>query len=84
MEGEETDKTRQTIQAWFRLRVGGFVMQRTRAAMPHSARAEAALFRVEGRGDDSNNEKGVRVVNEVNEGDVNIVVNRDCEPQCRK
>jgi len=29
---------------WFELRVGGFAMRRTRAAVPHSARVEVALL----------------------------------------
>jgi len=32
-------------QTWFELSVGSFVMPRTRAAMPRSARAGAALLR---------------------------------------
>ena len=38
------EATRETRQAWFVLRVGGFVMPGTRAAVPRSGRAGAALL----------------------------------------
>jgi len=44
----------------------------------HSARAKAVSLN--GRNDDD--EKGVGVVDKVNEGIVNVVVDRDYEPQC--
>jgi len=37
-------KERETRQGWFKLHVGGFGTQRTRAAVPHYARAGVALL----------------------------------------
>ena len=41
---------RETGQAWVKLRVGGFVMPRTHAAVPQSARARAAFLSGRKRG----------------------------------
>jgi len=58
----------ETRQGWVKLRVGGF--EGTRAAVPHSVRAGAAMLN-----------KNVGVVDKIIEGIADIVVDRDCEPQ---
>jgi len=60
----------ETRQSWVKLCVGGFQMRGTRATVPHSVRARAALLN-----------KSVGVVDKINESIANIVVDRDCEPQ---
>jgi len=60
----------ETRQGWVKLRVGGFETRGTRAIVPHSVRAGAALLN-----------KSVGVVDKINEGIADIVVDRDCEPQ---
>jgi len=73
--GEE----REARQGWLKLRVGGFGTQRTRAAMPHYARAGVALLSGgKGYGDD---EKGVEVGDNVI---VDTVFDGDCQPQRRE
>jgi len=64
-----------------RLRVGDFGTQRTRVAEFHYARAVVALLSGgKGYGDD---EKGVEVADNVNEGIAETVFDRDCEPRRR-
>ena len=58
----------ETRQGWVKLRVRGFEMRGTRAAVPHSVRAGTALL-------------NRSVVDKINEGIADIVVDRDCEPQ---
>jgi len=58
----------ETRQGWVKLRVGGFETRGTRATVPHSARARVALLN-----------KSVGVVDKINEGIADIVVDRDCE-----
>jgi len=60
----------ETRQGWVKLRVGSFEMRGTRATVPHSVRAVAALLN-----------KSVGVVDKINESIADIVVDRDCEPQ---
>jgi len=61
----------ETRQGWVKLCVGGFQMRGTRATVPHSMRAGAVLLN-----------KSVGVVDKINESIADIVVDKDCEPQC--
>ena len=56
-------------------RVGGFHTRGTRAAVPHLG---AALL----NGKNGDNKKSVGVVDDINEGNTDIVVGRDCELTC--
>jgi len=66
---------RETKQGWVKLRVGGFETRGTCAAVPHLG---AALL----NGRNGDNKKSVGVVDEINEGNTDIVVGRDCELTC--
>jgi len=57
----------ETRQGWVKLR---FETRGTRATVPHSVRAGTALLN-----------RSVGVVEKINEGIADIVVDRDCEPQ---
>jgi len=63
---------RDTRQGWVKLRVGGF---QTRGDSCSCAPLEAALL----NGRNGDNKKSVGVVDEINEGNADIVVDRDCE-----
>jgi len=66
---------RETRQGWVKRRVGGFHTRGTRAAVPHLG---AALL----NGKNGDNKKSVGVVDDINEGNTDIVVGRDCELTC--